>query len=179
MLYFITSNNNKFEEARAILQMEMEQLDIDLPELQDIDAHNVIKAKLNEAMRHHEGEFIVDDVSLVFDALKGELPGPFIKWFLQSLGAEGIYDFVSKLGDTRATAKLIVGYADGKDNIHFFEGAVEGNIVKPAGERFGWDPIFLPKGYNKTYAQMPQDEKNKMSHRHLALTKLKEFLQTK
>lgn len=157
--------------------MEMEQLDIDLPELQDIDPHNVIKAKLEEALKHHEGKFIVDDVSVTLDCLGGELPGPFIKWFLQSLDDRGIYELVNKLGNTKAKASLVIGYADGKDNIHFFEGVVEGDIVEPKGERFGWDPVFQPKGYKQTYAEMPYEEKNKMSHRYLALTKLKKYLE--
>jgi len=172
MLYFITGNKNKFEEAEAILGIEMQQLNIDLPEIQDMDARKVVKAKLTEATAHHKGEFIVDDVSVELEALNG-LPGPFIKWFLQALGDRGIYEVVEKLGNNEASVKLLIGYAKTKDNIHFFEGMVKGNIVAPRGDRFGWDPIFQPKGYKQTYAEMPQEEKNKMSHRYLALEKLK------
>ena len=82
-LYFITGNKNKFEEVKSILP-EIEQLDVDLPEIQDIDAQNIIRFKLLEALRHHAGEFIVEDTSLYFDCLKG-LPGPLIKWFLETI----------------------------------------------------------------------------------------------
>ena len=61
--------------------IDLEQFDIDLPEIQEIDAHKVVKAKLEAALAHHEGPFIVDDVSVRCGALNG-LPGPFIKWFL-------------------------------------------------------------------------------------------------
>ena len=65
ILYFITGNKSKFDEAQAILSdIKLEQLDIDLPEIQDIDAHEVVKAKLKAALEHHSGPLIVDDVSL-------------------------------------------------------------------------------------------------------------------
>ncbi|HXF43868.1 MAG TPA: non-canonical purine NTP pyrophosphatase [Candidatus Paceibacterota bacterium] len=69
-LFFITSNKNKFEEVKTILG-DVEQLDIDLPEVQDIDAKNIIRAKLLEAFNHKEGEFIVEDTSLYLDCLQG------------------------------------------------------------------------------------------------------------
>ena len=60
MLYFITGNKNKVAEAKAILGT-VEQLDIDLPEIQELDARKIIKAKLLEALAHRSGEFIVED----------------------------------------------------------------------------------------------------------------------
>ena len=61
--------------------------------------------------------------------------------------------------------------------IKYFEGIVHGRIVAPRGDRFGWDPIFQPDGYAHTYAEMSEDEKNKISHRTLALNKLKQHLE--
>jgi non-canonical purine NTP pyrophosphatase (RdgB/HAM1 family) len=176
MLYFITGNKNKLAEVRAILGEEVGHLDIDLPEIQEIDAHEIIKAKLQEAFRHAEGEFIVEDTSLYLDGLNG-LPGPLIKWFLQALGTEGLADLAERLGNAKATARTVIGYARNREDIRFFEGNVSGSIVKPrVPSAFGWDPIFLPDGYDKTYAEMEKEEKNRMSHRRLALDKLKEFL---
>jgi len=55
-----------------------------------------------------------------------------------------------------------------------YKGITEGDIVEPRGTReFGWDPCFQPKGYEQTYAEMPKDEKNKISHRRKALDKLR------
>lgn len=175
-LYFITGNKNKFAEAKAIIP-EIEQLEIDLSEIQDIDSHKIIKAKLIDALNHKEGSFIVEDVSLSLECLNG-LPGPLIKWFLMKIGKEGIAELAEKLGNNNAEAKAIIGYAKSKSGIQFFEGSVKGKIVRPAGESgFGFDPIFKPEGSNKTYAEMPVEEKNKISHRRLALNKLKEFLE--
>ena len=106
ILYFITSNKSKFEEARGLLGnvVRLEQLDIDLPEIQEIDGHKVVRAKLKEATAHHSGPFIVDDVSVHFPAMGGP-PGPLIKWFLASMEREQIHEMLKKLGDTRAQVK--------------------------------------------------------------------------
>ncbi len=175
-LYFITGNKGKFEEAKAILG-EVEQLDIDLPEIQSIESKEIIKAKLEEALAHQEGNFIVDDNSFSFNCLGG-LPGPLIKWFLKTIGNEGLFNLVNKLGDNKAEAKTTIGYAKNHDEIYFFEGSIKGKIVSPRGEYgFGWDPIFQPDGFEKTFAEMTVEEKSKISMRRIALNKLKDFLE--
>jgi non-canonical purine NTP pyrophosphatase (RdgB/HAM1 family) len=178
MIYFITGNQNKFNEVKLVLP-DVEQMDIDLPEIQEIDAKEIVRSKLLEALNHIEGEFIVEDTSLYFDCLKG-LPGPLIKWFLKTIGNNGLAEITEKLGNDKAEAKTIIGYAKNHEEIYFFEGVIKGRIVKPRGEsNFGWDPIFLPDGYEKTFAEMSQEEKNEISMRRNALNKLNEFLQTK
>jgi len=175
MTYFITGNKNKFAEVQAVLP-EVKQLDIDLPEIQELDAQKIIQAKLTEALKHKKGEFIVEDTSLHLDCLRG-LPGPLIKWFLQTIGNQGLTQLADKLGNDKAEAVTMIGYAKSQDEMHFFEGRVKGKIVSPRGEtKFGWDPIFLPDGYDKTFAEMGAEEKNKISMRRMALNKLKEFL---
>jgi inosine triphosphate pyrophosphatase len=174
-LSFITGSKNKFEEVKAVIT-DIEQLDIDLPEIQHVDAHEIIKAKLAEATKRQPGELMVEDTSLYFDCLNG-LPGPLIKWFMKTVGNDGLANIAAKLGDTKAQAKTIIGYANSQGEVEFFEGVIEGTIVAPRGETgFGWDPIFLPDGYNKTFAEMAQDEKNTLSMRKIAAAKLKECL---
>lgn len=174
-LFFITGNKNKFEEIKSILG-NVEQLDIDLPEIQDIDAKNIVRAKLAEALNYRDGEFIVEDTSLYFDCFKG-LPGPLIKWFLKTIGNDGLANLAEKLGDNKAEAKTIIGYAKNRDEIEFFEGIIPGKIVAQAGaSRFGWDPIFQPDGHNKTFAEMTAKEKNDVSMRKIAVEKLRDFL---
>jgi len=178
MIYFITGNKNKFEEVKLILP-NIEQLDIDLPEIQGIDAKEIIRSKLLEALNHTEGEFIVEDTSLYFNCLNG-LPGPLIKWFSKAIGNDGLAKIAEKLGDDKAEAKTIIGYAKNHEEIYFFEGIIKGKIVKPRGEsNFGWDPIFLPDGKEKTFAEMNREEKNEISMRRIASNKLNEFLTNK
>ena len=166
---FVTSNTNKLRELRTHLP-DIEQLDLDLPEIQSLDPHEIIRAKLEAARMHTDEDLIVEDTSLTIDCL-GRLPGPFIKHFLQELGADGIVRLVSGYEETRATARTIIGYAS-DDHVAFFEGTVRGRIVPERGEtRFGWDGIFEPEGYDKTYAELGE-EKHAMSHRAKAIEKL-------
>ena len=175
-IYFITGNKNKFLEIKDMLP-EVEQINLDLEEIQEIDAHKIIQAKIKEAFKHHDGCFLVEDTSLYLEATNG-LPGPLIKWFLQKLGNKGIFDVAKKLGNTKAEAKTIIGYAKNPKDIIFFEGSISGELVEPSGETtFGWDPIFKPNGYNKTFQQMTKEEKNSISMRKIAVEKLKKFLE--
>lgn len=175
MLYFITGNKNKFEEIKNILDADIEQLDIDLPEIQEIDPKKVLEVKLQEAMKHKKGDFIVEDTSLYFDTLNG-LPGPFIKWFQKAIGLNKLTEICEKLGDNNAEAKVILGLKK-EDDIKFFEGSVKGTIVKKRGKNgFGWDPIFQPEGYEKTFGEMTLNEKNTLSMRKVAAEKLNDFL---
>jgi len=175
VLYFITGNKSKFAEVSAILP-NVEQLDIDLQEIQDIDAKEIINAKLLEALNYKRAELIVEDTSLYFDCLNG-LPGPLIRWFLETVGNKGLFNVAKKLGNTKAEAKTIIGYAKSPDKIYYFEGSIKGNIVSPKGTSgFGWDQIFQPEGYSKSFAELTEEEKNEISMRRIALNKLKEFL---
>ncbi len=175
MLYFITGNKNKFAEAKKeMLPIELVQKEIDLAEIQSLDSKEVIEHKLKEATKHFKGEFIVDDVSFTLDAMNG-LPGPLIKFFLKSIGKKGIYNLCKPSGNFKAEAKATIGYTDGKE-VLFFEGIVKGKVVEPIAESdFGWDPIFQPEGFNKTFAEMSLEEKNKISHRGKAIKKFKEY----
>ena len=173
-LYFITGNEGKFLEARSIID-NVEQIDLDLPEIQEIDARKIIEAKLDEALKHNKGEFIVEDTSVYINCLNG-LPGPLIKWFLDSLKVEGIADLVGRYDDGSAVAKTLIGYSDG-DSVVFFEGNVKGDIVAPRGENgFGWDKMFLPEGSDKTFGEMSLEKKNEFSMRKIAFGKLKGYL---
>lgn len=177
-LYFITGNKNKFAEVSAILP-NVEQIDIDLPEIQEINAKEIIKAKLLEALNHKQAEFIVEDTSLYFDCLNG-LPGPLIKWFMETIGNNGLFNIAEKLGNKKVEAKTIIGYAKNPDEIYYFEGSIMGTIVSAEGKSgFGWDPIFQPEGFSKSFAELTQEEKNEISMRRIALNKLKEFIETK
>lgn len=173
-LYFITGSKNKVAEVQAVLP-EVEQLDIDLQETQELDPHKILAAKLLEARKHHGNAYIVEDTSLYFDGMNG-LPGPFVKWFLQALGLEGLAQLAKNYGGT-ATAKTLIGYADEKGKVEFFEGEVRGTIVAPREPGgFGWDAIFMPEGYGKTFGELGTEQKNAISMRRKAAEKLKAYL---
>jgi len=174
-LYFVTGNKGKLAEVKSIIP-DVEQLDLDLPEIQEIDPKKVIETKLDEASKHYRGEFIVEDTSLYFDCLNG-LPGPLIKWFGKTLGNDGLYGLAEKYGDFGAEAKTMIGYMDKSGDIRYFEGTLRGKIVSPNGSSgFGWDPIFQPEGYDVSLAELDPSDKNEISMRRMALDELNVYL---
>lgn len=180
-LYFVTGNEYKLEEFNEILapQIKVYQLDTELSEIQSIDSHEVIKHKLIEAAKYQQGEMLVEDTSLSLEALGWKLPGPLIKWFVKALTTKGIYELAEKYKLFGAEAKTCIGYSNGRE-ILFFEGTIKGKIVKPKGQsNFAWDPVFVPEGKNKTFAEMSKKEKNSMSHRKKAIDKFKEYYLSK
>jgi len=173
-LYFITGNEGKLREAKSFVP-EINGLKLELTEIQSLDPHEVIKHKLEKAKSKHSGNFIVEDTSLVISCLNG-LPGTLIKWFEKSVGLDGIVKIVKAYGNNKAAAKCTIGLSL-NGNIEFFEGNINGHIAESSGENgFGWDKIFIPEGYNKTFAEMSSEEKNKISHRKIAFEKLKKYL---
>jgi len=174
-IYLITGNENKLNEAKQFIN-RIEGLNIELTEIQSINPYEIIKHKLEEAKKFHKSNFIVEDTSLSFECLNG-LPGPLIKWFLKTIGNKGLVDIIKNYENKKASAKCIIGISK-TGNINFFEGTVEGKIVSERGSNgFGWDKIFVPDGYEKTFAEMLPEEKNKISHRKIAFEKLKEYLE--
>lgn len=174
-LFAITGNKGKFDELASLIP-QVQQLDIDLPEIQELDPKKIIEEKLKAASLHHRGRFIVEDTSLYFDGLNG-LPGPLVKWFLKSIGNEGLATIARSLSDNAARAVTWLGYRTIQGEIQYFEGEILGNIVQPRGMNgFGWDKIFQPKGSAKTFAEMSSNEKNIFSMRRIAIEKLKKHL---
>jgi inosine triphosphate pyrophosphatase len=175
-LYFITGNTNKFREISAIIS-GLKQLNLELDEIQSLDPHAVIEHKLHQAAQHHDGEFIVEDTSLILNCLGG-LPGTFIKWFEHTLTVEGIADLALHYPDHSATARVTIGYRDRTGEIHYFVGEQTGEIVAPRGTKntFGWNSIFQPAGHNLTFAEMSIEEKNAISMRGIAAHKLASHL---
>ncbi|XP_031112527.1 inosine triphosphate pyrophosphatase [Ipomoea triloba] len=172
---FVTGNAKKLEEVRAILgtSIPFQSLKLDLPELQG-EPEEISKEKARIAAKEVKGPVLVEDTCLCFNALKG-LPGPYIKWFLQKTGHEGLNNLLMAYEDKSAYAMCIFSLAIGPnvDPITFV-GKTLGKIVPARGPNdFGWDPIFEPDGYEQTYAEMPKEEKNKISHRSKALALVK------
>lgn len=177
VLYFITGNENKYQEIKSIIS-EIEMKEMDLVEIQENNPQKIIEHKLLEASRlNPELELIVEDTSLYLDCLNG-YPGPNIKWFMEKNPIEKIYDIANKQMNMGAQAKTIIGYIDSNKNIKYFEGYLKGEIVKPKVEsNFGWDPIFRAEDQLVSFGEMRKEAKNKISMRGQAARKLKEFLE--
>ena len=178
-IYFITGNRDKLREAQSMWS-EIEGIEIDLDEIQEMDGKKIIEAKLKEAIKQKPGiNLIVEDQSLTIDGMNG-LPGPLIKWFVKSMSLEEVAKLAKVMGNQNSQATTIIGYADELGEINYFEATVKGKIVDPRGSiGWGWDFIFQPEGYDKTFAEMTVEEKNELSMRRLAIEKLRKFVEEK
>jgi non-canonical purine NTP pyrophosphatase (RdgB/HAM1 family) len=175
----VTGNKGKVAEISAILGRTLDNKNLDILDIQSLDVEEVARAKAQEAFKTIQRPVIVDDTGMSIDSLGG-LPGALVAWFLDKLGPAGILKQMEGVDDRSASVSTAIGYAD-EDGVHVFLGVVRGSISeRMAGENgFGYDPIFIPEGQNRTYAEMTSDEKNKVSMRQIALKKLANFLDTK
>jgi len=170
-LAFVTSNAGKLREAADCLGVPVEGIDLELEELQTTDLGALLRHKTAQAFALVGRPLLVEDTALVCLAW-GRLPGPFVKHFLAELGPEGLVRALQPFADDRAEAICGVGYHDG-ERLHLFEGRTAGVIVPPRGQRgFGWDPIFVPEGARRTFAEMEPAEKQRYSMRARALSAL-------
>ncbi|GMH57525.1 hypothetical protein TL16_g02405, partial [Triparma laevis f. inornata] len=174
---FVTGNKKKVEEVKALMGdvegVEIDNVKLDLPELQGSDAIEIARQKCMLAAKEVGGAVITEDTSLCFNALGG-LPGPYIRWFLESCGHEGLNKMLDGFEDRSAYAQTIVAFCEGEgQEVLMFNGRTEGTIVPARGSKdFGWDAIFEVDG--KTYGEMNKEEKNEVSHRGKAFLKFKE-----
>ncbi len=171
----ITGNAGKAEEVARYIGMQIPHQSFDLEEIQSLKLEDVVRDKAARAFEKVGEPILVEDVSLVFHAL-GKLPGPFIKWFRKELSNEGLCRLLDEK-DRSCTATVCYGLHDGKE-IHLFEGSMVGSVaLSPRGDNsFGWSPIFIPEGYEKTYAELSTEEQSLVAMRNKALPKLREFL---
>lgn len=179
ILTFITGNQAKADYLTRCLGREIAHQKIDLPELQSLDLREVVEAKAKAAFAKVRSPVLIEDVSLEFKSL-APLPGPLIKWFLQSLDTLGLAELAHKYENQAATAKVLFGLYDGME-LYTFEGIIQGRIAqKPRGENgFGWDSIFIPEGQEKTWGEMSETEKDQTSMRKPAIQALESFLTKK
>jgi inosine triphosphate pyrophosphatase len=176
-IVFVTGNQNKLKEVQAILSYSLKCHALDLEEIQGTPME-VSSAKCRRAAEILCKPVITEDTSLCFNALNG-LPGVYIKWFLDSIGHQGLNNLLEAYPDKSAYAQCIFAYGEPNKDPILFIGQTHGKIVPARGPtNFGWDPVFQPDGFNETYAEMDKTIKNGISHRYKALMKLKDFLQS-
>ncbi|KAI1827546.1 inosine triphosphate pyrophosphatase-like protein [Xylaria intraflava] len=175
---FITGNANKLLEVRAILEptgIAVRNQVLDLPEIQG-SLEEVTIEKCRAAVAIVEGPVLVEDTCLCFNALNG-LPGPYIKWFMKSIGHAGLNNLLAAYDDKSAQAVATFAFCKGPgERVLLFQGRTDGKIVPARGPtHFGWDAIFEYEG--ETYAEMDKAKKNNISHRGKALAALRRWME--
>ena len=158
---FVTGNQHKADYLARQLGIAIEHCKIELDEIQSTDLQKIVEHKVHQAYNIAKCPVLVEDVALGFDALGG-LPGPFIKYFVDTPdGLEKLCRMCDGLDTRGALASCVFGYFDG-EKLEFFSGKLHGQIVDhPRGKNgFGWDAIFCPDGFGgKTRAELtPSDD---------------------
>jgi len=186
-LVLASNNKHKLEEMKAILADDIEILSLadinchdEIPEEQDTIEGNAL-----QKARYIHDKFglncFADDTGLEVECLNGE-PGVYSARYAgeHPTFADNIAKLLANMdGKDNRKARFRTAIAliiDGKE--HIFEGEVKGQIITEyrGHNGFGYDPVFLPDGYSETFAELPAEIKNKISHRGNAAKKLAEFL---
>lgn len=172
----VTGNSKKAKEIEALIGAPVESACLDIKEVQSLSVGEVAREKAFTAYRTLGVPVVVDDTGMNIAALGG-LPGALVFWFLDTIGPEGILRLMRDSEDRRASVSTCIAYCEGPD-VQLFEGIIEGTVsMEIRGTNgFGYDRIFIPNGQSKTYAEMTTEEKNTISMRSIALSKLRDFL---
>lgn len=187
-IFLASGNSHKIEELKQVLQplgIELKST-LDFPDAEEVeeDQPDLEGNALKKARHWHQKTglpSLADDTGLEVEVLNGA-PGVYSARYA---GEKASYeDNVLKLlremegtENRNARFRTVVAFVKGK-NEHIFEGICRGKIIREQkGEKgFGYDPIFMPDGYKKTFAELSSAEKNKISHRGLAVEKFLKFI---
>ncbi|WAR46119.1 non-canonical purine NTP pyrophosphatase [Methylomonas rapida] len=175
---FVTKNPYKAKEVEAILGdigVSIVDVPLKIHEIQTEDIQDIVRDKVLKAFDKIGRQVFIEHTGLYINSLQG-FPGGLTQVFWDKLEADNFSKLLGNLEDTSLTAKTVIAYCDAK-KIHIFEGSIDGNISpEPRGSRdFQWDCIFIPKGYDKTFAELG-NKKNEISMRKIAFDKFREFL---
>lgn len=178
MIYFVTSNEGKFREAKEIANaygVEIEWMKREYLEPQGNDLEEIARLSAELLAKEIKEPFFLEDSGLFIKALNG-FPGPYSSFVFKTIGNEGILKLMSDVEEREAYFLAVIAFWDGKE-VKTFKGRVDGRIAhEMRGDKgFGFDPIFEYNG--KTFAEMG-DEKNRVSHRRKALENFFSYLKS-
>ncbi len=179
-IYLATTNPNKVKEIRSIVERVVGEVRVEIAknprkvEIQADELNSVVAyaASVLSAF-NEERPIILEDSGLFIEALNG-FPGPYSNYVYKTLGVRGILKLMENERNRSAYFKCAAACVCPNNEIMISEGKVEGTITRePRGTKgFGFDPIFVPSGYDVTFAEMDFETKNEVSHRYRAIKNL-------
>lgn len=189
-LVFATNNKHKLQEAFQVLPEDLLLLNLDdigcdeeLAETADTFEGNALM-KAEYVFKNYEVACFADDSGLEVDALGGA-PGVYSARYAGEHGnaeknMDKLLDALKGQTNRKARFKTVIALVQ-PEGVQYFEGSVEGHILEEKrGDRgFGYDPLFVPEGETRTFAEMSPSEKNSISHRARALAKMHQYLSQK
>jgi XTP/dITP diphosphohydrolase len=175
-LYFITSNKGKVREATEKLRtlgFSVVQKDLGYPEVQTDCLEEVAQQGIEHVRAKFHKTFMLEDAGLFIDALQG-FPGVYSKYVFFTIGLPGILRLLDGVKNRKAVFRSVYAYSEPGKKPVIVVGECTGMIsTETRGQHgFGYDPLFIPKGAEKTFGEMTIEEKNQYSHRAKALEKL-------
>lgn len=172
-LFFVSSNNHKYSEAKKILDsfgINLGFLKYNLEEIQSNSLRDIAIAKARDAFSKFKKPIIIEDDGLFIDSLEG-FPGPYSSYVFKTIGNKGILNLLKN--NRKAKFVSVITYCD-KSLLESFDGKLNGKISKTQkGKGWGYDPIFIPNDSTKTFAEI--NNKNELSHRYKALKKFSKW----
>ncbi|ACB40430.1 XTP/dITP diphosphatase [Pyrobaculum neutrophilum] len=177
-----TGNPHKISEISQILKplgIAVERLEARKIEVQDDDVVNVAKHAAEALCRDYGDNVVVEDTGLYVDALGG-FPGPYAEYVYRTIGLRGLLKLLEGVENRSAVFRCAAALCVGGD-VKVFLGETRGRISEePRGSGgFGFDPVFIPEGFDKTYAELGDEVKNRVSHRAKAFISLGNWLLTR
>ena len=167
---FASSNEGKYKEAKAILSkfdINLEFFKCNLQEIQADTLEEIALHKVTQAFSQCLRPVLVEDDGLFIESLNG-FPGPYSAFAFKTIGNKGILKLLK--AKRKAKFQSVIAYCERNNDVMMFKEVVDGKISKKLmGTKWGYDPIFIPDGQKRTYAQLKA--KNLVSHRYLALRK--------
>jgi XTP/dITP diphosphohydrolase len=176
----ITSNPGKMREFEAALEplgFELRQRSEEIDEIQADALEDVVGNCMKQLNARGLRNYIIDDSGLFIDSLGG-FPGVYSAYSLKTLGCQGIIELLRGKVDRTARFRCCIGCNAGDLGEMTVSAEAVGKIIEEerGSEGFGFDPIFVPSGYERTFSELPLDEKNRISHRGKAINSLRERL---
>ena len=172
-LFFASSNINKYQEAKKILEnfgINLGFYKCNLVEIQSDSLREIANYKAKQAFQNCKKPVIIEDDGLFIESLDG-FPGPYSSYVFKTIGNKGILNLLKQ--NRKAKFVSVISYCDKKE-FKSFESTLEGTISKNiSGKGWGYDPIFIPSKSKLTFAQLKN--KNKISHRYKALKKFSKW----
>ncbi|MHA3961898.1 MAG: XTP/dITP diphosphatase [Candidatus Thorarchaeota archaeon SMTZ1-45] len=167
-LVLITQNKHKLQELTPLFRkynVEFNTTSVEKHEIRSERVEEIARVAAKVAFDTLQKPVVVDDTGFFVDSLNG-FPGSYAAIVLKSIGYEGILRLMTDKTERTSRFKTAVGFCDG-ERLKVFSGSMSGTVARtPAGESgFGYDPIFVPEGFTKTYAELTLEEKVRISHR--------------
>lgn len=180
-LTFVTGNPGKLKEVKTRLGeigIEVVGRNAGYPEIQSDSLIEVVKFGAEYLAGRVPPPFVLDDSGLFIGALNG-FPGVYSSFVFKTLGNTRILMLMKREEGRSAEFRTVMALMEKNGDLRIFEGKCAGRITREERGKggFGYDPIFIPEGYDRTFAEVRTQEKNRISHRGRALEKLCEYLQ--